>query len=65
VAAGGGSDMIARVVTQSWGTLLGQNFIADNQSGGVLACQTTARAAADGYTLMQGYVATHRTSPPC
>jgi tripartite-type tricarboxylate transporter receptor subunit TctC len=65
VAAGGGSDMIARVVTQSWGTLLGQNFIVDNQSGGggVLACQTTARAAADGYTLMQGYVATHGTTP--
>ena len=29
----------------------------------MIACQTTAKAAPDGYTLMQGYVATHGTSP--
>jgi tripartite-type tricarboxylate transporter receptor subunit TctC len=65
VAAGGGNDMIARVVTERWGPLLGQPFIVDNQSGGggVIASQTTARAAPDGYTLMQGYVATHGTTP--
>ena len=65
VAAGGGNDMIARVVTERWGKALGQTFVVDNQSGGggVVACQTTARAAPDGYTLMQGYVATHGTTP--
>lgn len=65
VAAGGGNDMIARVVTDRWGKLLGQPFVVDNQSGGggVIASQTTARAAPDGYTLMQGYVATHGTTP--
>ena len=65
VAAGGGSDMIARVVTERWGKLLGQPFLVDNQSGGggVIASQATARAAPDGYTLMQGYVATHGTTP--
>src|SRR5882724_13507396 len=65
VAAGGGNDMIARVVAERWGKLLGQTFVVDNQSGGggVIACQTTAHAAPDGYTLMQGYVATHGTSP--
>lgn len=65
VAAGGGSDMIARVVTERWGRLLNQNFVVDNQSGGggVVACQLTARAPADGYTLLQGYVATHGTTP--
>ena len=65
VAAGGGNDMIARVVTERWGALLGQPFIVDNQGGGggVIASQTTARAAPDGYTLMQGYVATHGTTP--
>lgn len=31
--------------------------------GGAIACQTTAKAAPDGYTLLQGYVATHGTSP--
>ena len=65
VAAGGGNDMIARVVTDRWGKLLGQPFVVDNQSGGggVIASQATARAAPDGYTLMQGYVATHGTTP--
>jgi tripartite-type tricarboxylate transporter receptor subunit TctC len=65
VSAGGGSDMIARVVTERWGKVLGQSFVVDNQSGGggVVACQLTARAPADGYTLLQGYVATHGTTP--
>ena len=65
VAAGGGNDMIARVVTDRWGKLLGQTMAVDNQSGGggVVASQLTAHAAPDGYTLMQGYVATHGTTP--
>jgi len=65
VAAGGGNDMIARVVTERWGRLLGQTFVVENQSGGggVIASQNTMRAAPDGYTLMQGCVATHGTTP--
>ena len=65
VSAGGGSDMVGRTVTERWGSQLKQAFIVDNQGGGggVIAAQTTARAAPDGYTLMQGYVATHGTSP--
>ncbi len=65
VSAGGGSDMVGRTLTERWGSLLKQSFIVDNQGGGggVIASQATARAAPDGYTLMQGYVATHGTSP--
>ena len=65
VAAGGGSDMVGRVVTERWGAALGQPIVVDNQSGGggVVACQATMRAPPDGYTLMQGYVATHGTTP--
>ena len=65
VVAGGGNDMIARVVTERWGALIGQSFVVENigGGGGVVASQTTARAAPDGYTLMQGYVATHGTTP--
>jgi tripartite-type tricarboxylate transporter receptor subunit TctC len=65
VAPGGGNDMIARVVGERWGKALGQTFVVDNLSGGggVIACQTTLHAPADGYTLMQGYVATHGTTP--
>ncbi|MBO9512777.1 MAG: tripartite tricarboxylate transporter substrate binding protein [Variovorax sp.] len=65
VSAGGGSDMIGRVVTERWSRLLGGTIVVDNQSGGggVVASQTTAHAAPDGYTLMQSYVATHGTTP--
>ena len=65
VAAGGGSDAVGRTVTERWGNQLKQSFIVDNQGGGggVIAAQAAARAPADGYTLMQGYVATHGTSP--
>ena len=65
VAAGGGSDLVGRTVCDRWAKALATSFIVDNQSGGggVVAAQQTMRAAADGYTLMQGYVATHGTSP--
>jgi len=65
VAAGGGSDLVGRTVTERWARLLGQSIVVDNQGGGggVIAAQQTAKAAPDGYTLMQGYVATHGTSP--
>ena len=65
VVAGGGSDFVGRTVTERWGKALGQTFVVDNQGGGggVIACQITAKAPADGYTLMQGYVATHGTAP--
>jgi tripartite-type tricarboxylate transporter receptor subunit TctC len=65
VAAGGGSDTVGRTVTERWGKVLNQTFIVENQSGGggVIASQNAMKAAPDGYTLMQGYVATHGTAP--
>ena len=65
VAAGGGSDMIGRAVCERLSRVLNQSVVVDNigGGGGVIACQNTARAAPDGYTLMQGYVATHGTAP--
>jgi tripartite-type tricarboxylate transporter receptor subunit TctC len=65
VAAGGGSDLVGRTVTERWGRALGGSFVVENigGAGGAIACQTAAKAPADGYTLLQGYVATHGTSP--
>jgi len=65
VAAGGGSDMIGRAVCERLSRVMGQAMVVENLSGGggVIASQATARAAPDGYTLMQGYVATHGTAP--
>ena len=65
VAPGGGSDFVGRTVCERWGRTLGQAFVIDNLGGGggVIAALTTMKAPPDGYTLMQGYVATHGTSP--
>ena len=65
VAPGGGSDYVGRTVTHEWGKELGETFIVENQGGGggIIACQKVARAEPNGYTLMQGYVATLATSP--
>ena len=65
VQPGGGVDLTARTVAEQLGKSMGQSFIVENISGGggVIASQTVARAAPDGYTLMLGYVATHGTVP--
>ena len=62
---GGGLDLIGRTIGEQLGRALEQSFIIENVGGGggSIACQQTARAAPDGYTLMVGYVATHATSP--
>jgi tripartite-type tricarboxylate transporter receptor subunit TctC len=55
-AAGGGSDLLARLVTQKLEARLGKPFIVENRPGAgtTLAAMQVVRAASDGYTLMQG-----------
>jgi tripartite-type tricarboxylate transporter receptor subunit TctC len=64
VAPGGSADMLARTLGDRLGKALGQVFVVENVSGGggIIATQTAARAAADGYTLMLSYSATHGTN---
>ncbi|SIQ08654.1 tripartite tricarboxylate transporter substrate binding protein [Pseudacidovorax sp. RU35E] len=52
--AGGGVDMIARLVGQKLADSLGQPFIVDNKAGasGRIGLPLVAKAAPDGYTLM-------------
>jgi tripartite-type tricarboxylate transporter receptor subunit TctC len=54
--AGGGSDIIARVVAQKLTISLGQPVVVDNRAGasGNIAGEIVARSAADGYTLLFG-----------
>jgi tripartite-type tricarboxylate transporter receptor subunit TctC len=51
--AGGGTDLLARFVTQRMTELLGQQFVVDNRggAGSVLGTQIVAKATPDGYTL--------------
>jgi len=60
LAAGGGTDIAARVVAQYLGEALGQQVIIDNKVGanGVVGVQEASRAPADGYTLVVGSTTT-------
>ena len=53
---GGGSDTIARLVTQKLTGALGQPVVIDNRAGasGNIAGEIVAKSAADGYTLLFG-----------
>ncbi len=53
-APGGGTDVTARLIVQPLSEALGQRVVIDNRPGanGVLATEVTARAPADGYTLL-------------
>ena len=60
VPGGAGSplDISARLVTQNWAPLLGQQFIVDNRPAvsGLLGSDVVAKSAPDGYTLLWGNV---------
>src|SRR5215213_3145109 len=55
-AAGGGSDLLARLVAQKLEERLGKPFIIENKPGAgtTIAAMQVVRAVPDGYTLMQG-----------
>src|SRR5215203_3436877 len=60
-AAGGPTDVIARLVTAHMSTTLGQQFIIENVlgAGGTTGSVRAMRAAPDGYTIMMGHMGTH------
>jgi tripartite-type tricarboxylate transporter receptor subunit TctC len=53
-AAGGGNDVIARIVAEKMATSLGQSIVIENRggAGGTIATRQVARAEPDGYTLL-------------
>lgn len=60
-APGGATDIIARIVAQRLTESLKESFIVENRPGanGNIALEATAKAPADGYTLLVGNVSTN------
>ena len=64
-AAGGPTDIIARVVSENMSKTLGQQIIVENVAGagGTTGITRGAKSAADGYTIMMGHMGTHGAAP--
>jgi tripartite-type tricarboxylate transporter receptor subunit TctC len=64
-AAGGGTDVAARILAQKLTEALGQSVVVENRPGasGMIAAETVAKSAADGYTLMMGSQTTLAVAP--
>ena len=60
-AAGGATDVLARVLADAMGKSLGQTMIVENVTGaaGSIGVSRVARAVADGYTLSIGTLTSH------
>lgn len=63
--AGGGTDIVARVMAQKMGEILGQSIAVENRTGasGMIAAQDVAKSPPDGYTLMMGSQTTYAVAP--
>jgi len=64
-AAGGPTDIIARIVGEYYSKTLGQQFVIENVAGagGTTGITRGAQAKPDGYTIMMGHMGTHGAAP--
>jgi tripartite-type tricarboxylate transporter receptor subunit TctC len=64
-AAGGPTDIIARIVGEYFSKTLGQQFIVENLAGagGTTGITRASQAKPDGYTIAMGHMGTHGAAP--
>jgi tripartite-type tricarboxylate transporter receptor subunit TctC len=64
-AAGGGNDILARLLAQHMSQALGQQFVIENRAGagGTIGARAVAKAAPDGYSLMVGHSGVFAIAP--
>jgi tripartite-type tricarboxylate transporter receptor subunit TctC len=63
-AAGGPTDILARLIAQTIGPMLGQQVVVEDVTGagGTIGATRVARADPDGYTMVMGNLGTHAAS---
>ena len=63
-AAGGPTDVVARIVGEHMSRTLGQQIVVENVvgAGGTTASTRAMRAQPDGYTIITGHMGTHAAS---
>lgn len=64
-APGGGTDIVARALSVTMTTALGQSFVVENKAGaaGTIGADNVAKSAPDGYTLLMGHSNSNAISP--
>ena len=64
-AAGGPTDVIARIVGDNMAKTLGQTLVIENVvgAGGTTGVTRAKRAQPDGYTIVMGHLGTHAAAP--
>ena len=64
-AAGGGNDVIARILADKMGRTLGQQIVVENRpgAGGTIGTRQLAKSTPDGYTLAMGSTGTVAMAP--
>lgn len=64
-APGGGTDVVARLLSAKLQEYLGQAFVVENRPGasGTIAADLVAKAPPDGYTILMGHVNSNAIAP--
>ena len=64
-AAGGPTDVVARIVADPMSRILGQQVVIENVTGagGTTGITRASQATPDGYTIMMGHMGTHGAAP--
>jgi len=64
-AAGGPTDVVARIVAEHMSRTLGRQIVIENVAGagGTTGTLRAAKAAPDGYTIIMGHMGTHGAAP--
>ena len=62
---GGGTDVVARVISQKLSEWYGQSVVVENRPGatGTIGADVIAKSAPDGYNLLMGHVNSHGIAP--